>query len=43
MKGTIKITQNATTQTLRNDADSAAIGSSSVTDDGTTFTRGEFG
>lgn len=37
-----KITQNATTQTLRNDADSATIGSSPVSDDGTTFTRGEF-
>jgi len=37
-----KITSTSTTQTLRNDADSAAIGSSAVSDDGTTFTRGEF-
>lgn len=38
-----KITQTATVQTLRNDADSATIASSTVSDDGTTFTRGEFG
>jgi hypothetical protein len=37
-----KITQTTTTQTLRNDADSAAIGAAPVSDDGTTFTRGEF-
>jgi hypothetical protein len=37
-----KITQNATTQTLRNDADSASIGTSTVSDDGTTMTRGEW-
>lgn len=37
-----KMTQTATTQTLRNDADSATIGASTVSDDGTTFTRGEF-
>ena len=38
-----KITQTATTQTLRNDSDAANIGTSSVTDDGTTFTRGKWG
>jgi hypothetical protein len=37
-----KITQNATTQTLRNDADSASIGTSTVSDDGTTMSRGEW-
>jgi hypothetical protein len=37
-----KITSTSTTQVLRNDADSATIGSSAVSDDGTTFTRGEF-
>lgn len=37
-----KITQTATTQVVRNDADSAAIATSTVSDDGTTFTRGEF-
>lgn len=37
-----KITQTSTTQILRNDADSANIASSTVSDDGTTFTRGEF-
>jgi hypothetical protein len=37
-----KITQTATTQTLRNDADSAAVATASVADDGTTFTRGEW-
>jgi hypothetical protein len=37
-----KLTQNATTQTLRNDADSASIGTSTVSDDGTTMTRGEW-
>ena len=37
-----KITQSATTQTLRNDADNANIGTSSVSDDGTTTTRGEW-
>ena len=37
-----KITQTATTQTLRNDADSANVATSTVSDDGTTFTRGEF-
>ena len=37
-----KITQTATTQTVRNDADSANISTSTVSDDGTTFTRNEF-
>jgi hypothetical protein len=37
-----KITQTATTQLVRNDADSATVGTSTVGDDGTTFTRGEF-
>lgn len=37
-----KITQTSGTQVLRNDADDAAIASSSVSDDGTTFTRGEY-
>jgi hypothetical protein len=37
-----KITQSSTTQTLRNDADSATIATSTVSDDGTTFTRGEW-
>jgi hypothetical protein len=37
-----KVTQTATTQLLRNDADGATVGSSTVSDDGTTFTRGKF-
>ena len=37
-----KITQTATTQVIRNDADSAAIATSTVSDDGTTYTRGEY-
>ncbi len=37
-----KVTQTATTQTLRNDADSATIATSAHTDDGTTHVRGEF-
>lgn len=37
-----KITQTATTTLLRNDADAATIGTSTVSDDGTTFTRGKF-
>lgn len=37
-----KITQTSTTQTLRNDADNASIATSTVGDDGTTFTRGEW-
>jgi len=37
-----KITANGTTQTLRNDADSATVATSTVSDDGTTFTRGEW-
>ena len=37
-----KITQTATTSTLRNDADAGNIATSTVSDDGTTFTRGEW-
>jgi len=37
-----KITQTATTQTLRDDADGADIATASVSDNGTTATRGEF-
>lgn len=37
-----KITQTATTQLLRNDADSATIGTSTVSDDGTTAIRNEW-
>lgn len=37
-----KITQTSTTQTLRNDADSATIGTSTHSDDGSTHIRGEF-
>ena len=37
-----KVTQTATTQTVRNDADSATIATSTHADDGTTHTRGEF-
>lgn len=37
-----KLTQTATTQTLRNDADSSDIATATVSDDGTTFTRNEF-
>ena len=37
-----KLTQTATTQTLRNDADNANLSTSTVSDDGTTFTRGEW-
>lgn len=37
-----KVTQTSTTQTLRNDADSGNIATSSVSDDGSTFTRGEW-
>ena len=37
-----KVTQTSTTSTLRNDADSATIATSTVSDDGTTFTRGEW-
>jgi hypothetical protein len=38
-----KITQTATVQSLRNDADAADIASAAVADDGTTFTRAEWG
>jgi hypothetical protein len=37
-----KITQTATVQTLRNDADSGTIATAPVSDDATTFTRGEW-
>ena len=37
-----KLTQTATTSTLRNDGDTSSIGTSSVADDGTTFTRNEW-
>lgn len=37
-----KITQTSTTQLVRNDADSATIGTATHADDGTTHTRGEF-
>jgi hypothetical protein len=37
-----KIIQTATTQTVRNDADDATLGTSTHSDDGTTHTRGEF-
>lgn len=37
-----KVTQTSTTQTLRNDADSGNIGTSTHSDDGTTHTRGEW-
>lgn len=40
--GRNKMTQTSTTTILRNDADSGTIGTSTVSDDGTTFTRGEF-
>ena len=37
-----KITQTATTTTLRNDADSGDLATSTVSDDATTYTRGEW-
>jgi hypothetical protein len=37
-----KITQTSTTSTLKNDAGSGNIGTSTVSDDATTFTRGEW-
>ena len=40
--GRNKITQTATTQLVRNDADAATVGTSTVSDDGVTATRGEF-
>lgn len=40
--GRNKITQTATTQLLRNNADAGTIGTSTVSDDGTTFIRGKF-
>lgn len=40
--GRNKITQTATTQTLRNDADAANVATAAVSDDTTTFIRGEW-
>lgn len=40
--GRNRITQTATTQIVRNDADSGTIGTATVSDDATTFVRGEF-
>lgn len=37
-----KLTQTSTTQLVRNDADSATVGTSTLSDDGTTAIRGEF-
>lgn len=37
-----KVTQTATEQKVRNDADAADIGSAAVSDDGTTFERSKF-
>lgn len=37
-----KATQTATTKTIRNDADSADIATSTTSDDGTTYTEGEW-
>ena len=37
-----KITQTSTTQLVRNDTDAATIGTSTVSDDGTTTSRGEY-
>lgn len=37
-----KVTQTATTTALRNDADGADLSTSTVSDDGTTYTRGEW-
>lgn len=42
LKARNKITQTATTQTLLADDGSTPVGASTVSDDGTTFTRGEF-
>ena len=40
--GRNKVTQTATTQTVRNDADAGDIATATVADDSTTFTRGEY-
>lgn len=40
--GRNKVTQTATTQTVRNDADSGNVGTSTVSDDATTFTKGKW-
>jgi hypothetical protein len=37
-----RVTQTATTQLVRNDGDAATIGTSTVSDDGTVFTRGKY-
>lgn len=40
--GRNKVTQTSTTQLVRNDADSGTIGTATVSDDSTTYIRGEF-
>lgn len=40
--GRNKLTQTSTTQKVRNDGDSSDVASSTVSDDGTTFTRGKY-
>jgi hypothetical protein len=42
MLGRNKRTQTSSTENVRNDADSATIGTSTKSDDGTTFTRGKY-
>lgn len=42
LKSRNKITQTATTQLIRNDADNATVATSTVSDDATTFIRGEY-
>ena len=37
-----KVTQDATTQTLRNDADGADVAASAISDDGTDFVKNEW-
>lgn len=37
-----KVTQTSTTQAIRDDGDTTDVATSTVSDDGTTFTRGEF-
>ena len=41
--GLNKLTSSATTETLRNDGDSASIATAAHSDDGTTFTRNKWG
>jgi hypothetical protein len=40
--GRNKITQTSTTQTVRDDTDTSDVATSTVSDDGTTFTRGKY-